>query len=896
MKLPRWVRWRSDAELDEEIHTHLEMEIQANLDRGLSPEDARRAAMRRFGNAALVKERSQDGDPLCRLEILFKDIRHALRGLVRAPGFTLAALVTLALGIGANTAIFQLFDAVLLRSIPVANPHELVLVELADDSAVSRRTASIFAPLSNPVWEQVRDRQDVFQGVMAWGPTTFAPLYWNLDGDSRLLEGLFVSGEFFRVLGVDSLLGRTFTAADDQRACGLPGAVLSHSFWQREFGGDPEVVGSTISINSRQVPVVGVTAAGFSGVWVGRSYDLAVPLCSFATLGAEDGWLDDAGLWWLTVMGRLPTEETPESVNATLASLSPSIFETTLPVDYPADSIDAYLGLTLQAVSGATGVSALRTRYGDPLLFLLATTGLVLLLASTNLANLILARSSAREHELAVRLAIGASSARLVRQSVIESMLLAVGGGVAGLLLATALGRILLAFFGEGLSLDLGVDLRLIGFLAGAATVASVMFGIVPAWRASRLNAAEAMSDGRNASSSAHRGFGFRKVLVVSQVAVSLVLVCGAVLFTGTLVNLLAVDTGFEPDDVFVARVNYEGMGIPQESRVAFKRDVLDRMGAVPGVVSVAETRHVPMGGTGTGMDVWLDGSDPDAREMIGFNFTTEEYLDAMGIPLLAGRDFGREDIGRPVAIVNWTLASRLGLEDPVGGRFHIEGNEIGQTDLGVEIVGLVPDTKYFNTLRADPFPIAFMPTGVASDERPYADFMIRSALPTGDTTTAIRRALDEFGSGVQVDIRPFNETIRNLLLPERLMATLAGFFGVLAMTVASVGLYGVMSYMVTRRKNEIGVRVALGATRRDILALVLSQSGRLVAIGCAAGCALVLAAAGLVRSLVFGIEPRSVETVAFACGLLVFVAAVACYVPARRAARMDAHEALRTE
>jgi predicted permease len=517
---------------------------------------------------------------------------------------------------------------------------------------------------------------------------------------------------------------------------------------------------------------------------------------------------------------------------------------------------------------------------------------LVLLLASTNLANLILARSSAREHEFAVRLAIGASSRRLVRQSMIESALLAIGGGVAGLVVASALSRILLGFFGEGLSLDLPPDFRLIVFLVGAAIIACVTFGAIPAWLASRLNAADAIKDGRNSSSSAQRGFGFRKALVVSQVALSLVLTFGALLFTGTLLNILAVDTGFEPDGVLVARVNYDALKIPQESRIVFKRDLLDRIGGVAGVTSVAETRHVPMGGTGTGLAVWLDGTNPDGQTM-RFNFTTEEYLDTMKIPLLAGRDFSREDIGRPVAIVNRTFGSLLGLENPVGERFQ---TKIAGAGLVVEIVGFVPDTKYDGNLRSGPVPIAFMPTGVNSDARPYTDFMIRSTLPAEGAIAAVRRALDEFGSGIQVEIRLFDQTIRDLLLPERLMAALAGFFGVLALAVASVGLYGVVSFMVIRRKNEIGVRLAMGATRRDILTLVLSQSGRLVAIGCAVGSALALAAAGLARSLVFGIEPRSVETIGLACGVLILVAAAACYFPALRAARVEPHEALRTE
>jgi putative ABC transport system permease protein len=889
MKIPRWLRWRSNVELDEEIEAHLELEIRANLDRGLSPEQARSAAKRRFGNATLVKERAREANPFSRLEIFAKDVRYAFRSLVRAPGFALAALLTLALGIGANTAIYQLFDAVLLRPLPLQSPQELAIVEPADATRVQVRRTSRptgYEPFSNPLWERFRDRQDMFQGVLAWANTD---LRVGHDSESPLARGLFVSGKFFHVLGVNPLLGRTFTAADDQPGCGAPGAVLSHGFWRRQFGGDPAIIGRTVVLNSQQVPIIGVTPAGFSGVEVGRSYDVAVPICSQRMLGAEEGWLDDSTTWWLTVMGRLPAERRLESVNPALEVASRPLFEATLPADYPKDDVEDYLSLSLRAVPGSAGVSALRIRYGDPLLFLMATTGLVLLLACTNLANLILARSSAREHELAVRRAVGASSGRLVRQSMVESALLAIGGGAAGLLVAGALSRLLVDFLGAGLSLDLPVDLRLVGFVAGVAALACVTFGAIPAWRASRPAAIDAINDGRSPASG-RRGFAWRQVLVVAQVALSLVLVFGAVLFTGTLRNLLAVDTGFEPDGVLVARVDYDALEIPQASRVAFKRDVLDRIDRAPGVGSAAEVRHVPMGGTGTGINVWLDGADPAGREPMRLNAMSEAYLETMGIPLLAGRDFDSRDEGDPVAIVNRTFASRLGLKYPVGERFRVEGE-----DIVFEIVGFVPDTNYFN-LREDFPPIAFVPTGLVPDPRPYTDFMIRSTMPAGAVADAVRHAVREVSPRIRTDIRPFNETIRDRLLPERLMATLAGFFGVLAALIAAVGLYGVMSYLVVRRTNEIGIRMALGATRRDILAMVLAQAAKLLAIGFAAGSVLALAAGGLAQSLVFGLEPQSIAMVGLACVLLAFVAAAACYLPAGRAASVEPRDALRAE
>lgn len=821
-----------------------------------------------------------------RLEIFLEDARYALRGLVRAPGFTLAALVILGLGIGANTAIYQLFDAVSMRSLPVPDAQELAIVELADASRVEGRRATRHPPVSNPVWQQFRSRQNMFRAVLAWGNTDFSPLRLGQDGESLVVRGLFVSGEFFSVLGVDPFLGRTFTAADDQPGCGLPGTVLSHSFWQRHFGGDPAVIGTTVLLNSEPVPVIGVSSEGFSGVEVGRPYDLAVPICSYQTLGAEEGWLDDGMTWWLTVMGRLPADGTLQAANAALAALSPSIFEATLPADYRHDGVEDYLSLTLRAVPGEGGVSVLRGRYGDPLVFLLATTGLVLLLASTTLANLILARSSAREHELALRRAIGASSARLVRQSMLESTMLAAGGAAGGLLLAHVLNRVLLGFLGGGLSLDLPVDLRLVVYIAAVAALVCLTFGVVPAWRASRPVAVERPDAGRNPASG--RGFAFRKVLVVSQVALSLVLVFGAVLFTGTLANLLAVDLGFDAEGVLVARVDHDALRIPQQSRVTFKQDLLDRIRSAPGVASAAEVRHVPMGGTGSSITVWLDGADPAGSQPMRLNRVSAGYLQTMGIPLIAGRDFGRSDLGQAVAIVNRTFAGRLGLGEPVGARFRVEG-----WDGALEIVGVVPDTKYFD-LREDFRPIAFVPTGLLPDPRPHTDFMIRST--TGDVAAAVRRAIREVSPQIRADIRPFDQTIRDRLLPERLMATLAGFFGALAALIAAVGLYGVMSSLVQRRRSEIGVRMALGSTRVKILAMVLRQAATLLGIGCAAGSVLALAGAGMVRSLVFGLEPRSISAIGLTSLLLGVVATAACCIPAARAASVAPRDALRNE
>jgi predicted permease len=387
-----------------------------------------------------------------------------------------------------------------------------------------------------------------------------------------------------------------------------------------------------------------------------------------------------------------------------------------------------------------------------------------------------------------------------------------------------------------------------------------------------------------------------RQALVVSQIAVSLVLVFGAVLFAGTLRNLLLVDTGFKPDGVLVARVDYDALEIPQESRAAFKRDVLDRIASVPGIGSAAEVRHVPMGGTGTSVGVGFERAGSAVREGMPFNLVTEGFLETMGIPRIAGRDFERRDHGTRVAIVNRTFAGRLGLENPVGATFRAEADWIeGRPDVVFEIVGYVPDTKYSDQ-REEAQPIVFIPFGVIADPRPFTDFMIRSTMPASAAAAAVKGAIREVSPRIRTDIRPFNETIRDRLLPQRLLATLAGFFGVLAVLVAAVGLYGVMSYLVVRRTNEIGVRMALGASRKNIMALVLTHAARLLTIGCVAGSLLAFGAGGLVQSLVFGLEARSIAPVALACLLFAFVAALACYLPAARAAAVEPREALRRE
>ena len=669
--------------------------------------------------------------------------------------------------------------------------------------------------------------------------------------------------------------------------------VLGHGFWQRAFGGDRSIVGRTIVLNSHRVPVRGVTPPEFTGLEVGRAYDVAVPICAQQALGGGEEWLGDSMVWWLTVMGRLPAGRSLETVTAELEAWSVSLFEESLPAQYPPDRVGSYLNLRLRAVPGSAGVSSLRDRYGDPLLALLAVTGLVLLMVCTNLANLFLARGKGRQHEFAVRRALGASGGHLLRDLSIESIVLAVGGAAGGLALAGVLSGRLLDFLGTDLWLDLSLSGAMVSFVVVAAGLSALLFGLIPAWVASASggdSGLDAVRDGRG-TAGASRGAGLRRVLVVSQVALSFVLLFGALLFASTLRNLLAVDTGFDSSGVAIARVDFRTLELAESSRPAFKLDLLERIRGVPGITSAAEVRHVPMGGTGSSATI-RRGEELPAGVSVRVNGVTPGYLEAMGMPLLAGRAFDPSYApDAPVAIVTQAFASRLGLApNPVGETFRVEGSP--ET---MEIIGVVPDAKYFN-LREDPVPTAFVPKDLLSDVRSYTDFVIRTTLPPVALPDILRQAVAAVSTGIWIDVRPLDDIIGEGLVRERLMSTVSGFFGILAALVAAIGLYGVMSHHVAQRRNEVAVRVALGARRRAIILMVLFQAGALLCVGLALGVVLASVASTAARQFLFGLGSHHVPTYALAAGLLTLTAGIACYLPARRAARTEPQKALRSE
>jgi len=885
-----------DADLDEEMRLHRELREQEEIERGLSPEEARYAAQRRFGNELVLREESQDMWGWSRLENFLQDARYGLRQLRRSPGFAAVALLSLALGIGANTAIFQLLDAVRLRMLPVENPQQLAEVHLTNRRG---RMGSFFnwhAMLTYAIWEKIRANHEPFSGVVA-----FAPDDLNLAprGEVRLVRGLWVSGGFFHVLGVQPLLGRVFTAADDQRGCGAgAGAVVSYSFWQRDLGGDASAVGRKLTIDYHPVEVLGVTPASFFGLEVGHTFDIALPICSQPVFGGEDNYLDTKFDWWLTVIGRLKPGWTLERSTAYLGSISPGIFEATLPPGYDAEHIKKYLAFKLAAYPAGSGISSMRESASDPLGLLLAITGLVLLIACANLANLMLARASAREREIAVRLALGAVRHRLVRQLLSESLLLAAAGAGAGLLLARALARLFTSFLSTRFNevfLNLDPDWRVFAFTAGVAGVATVLFGLMPALRATRIAPGEAMKAGGRGATAGRQRFGMRRILVVSQVAFSLVLLVGALLFTQSLRNLLSADLGFQRTGILIAETDLTQLNLPVERRFVFDRQLLDQIRSTPGVDSAAAAAIVPTSGSSSNRTVWLDGSDAAQAKQPWFNWVTPEYFKTMGTPLLAGRDFNVYDTptSPKVAIVNEAFARQLANgANPVGRRLWQKAG-LGQPQVVYEIVGLVKNTKY-QDLREEFPPLVYVPIAQGTD--PDQPILIRSRVPLSDLTSRVKQTIFATSPDITIQFKTMQNIIYDELVGDRLMATLSGFFGVLAALLAVVGLYGVMSYMVVQRTNEIGIRMTLGAGRGEITRLIIREAGVLLALGLAGGLMLAVAGGRAVGSVLFGLKPYDPWTLAAATTLLAVVAVTASYLPARRATKVDPMVALRYE
>jgi putative ABC transport system permease protein len=883
-----------DAERARELESYLAEAIDDNLARGMTPEQARTAAYRRLGNTTRIREEIYTMNSLGFLETLWQDLRYGARLLRRNPTFAVVAILTLALGTGANTAIFHLVDAVRLRTLPVERPEQLADVRVVQ--APNGRTGmflSRYPMLSYPLYLKIREQQQVFTDLAAWGTTTFDLAE---GGEQRPTQALWVSGNFFSVLGVLPAAGRLLAPSDDVTGC-APAVVLGHAFWQREYGGDPSIAGRTIRLDGHRFDVVGVASKAFTGVDVGRNFDVAAPICAEPIIRGTRTGLQHGDVWFLGGIGRLKPGVTVEQASSHLAGLSRPILEATVSPRYTAQDAKNYQTMVIGARAAASGISGLRRSYGDSLNILLGVTGLVLLIACANLANLMLARATAREREVAVRLAIGASRRRIVRQLLSESLLIAAIGAALGLLVARWFSASLVAFLSASdspLFVDLSFDWRVFTFTLAVAVMACLLFGLAPAVRATRTSPGASMKVGGRGTTEGRERFGIRRALVVVQVALSLVLVVGALLFARSLRNLTSMDPGFRQDGVMTIALDLRKAHVAPDVRAAVNRRLVERVRAIPGVSAAAQAFTTPVGGSFWNNNIIVGGAVQNLS--VNFNAVGPGYFDAMGMQLVAGRDFDARDTaeGPKTAIVTESFVRRfLGGRNPIGQTFQIE-SAVGEPRPFYEVVGVTKDTKY--TDLREPFtPLAHL--AIAQQEPgPVMQLVVRSEVSPSALTTAATRAIAEINPAISIQYQSVKTQVEQSLLQERLMATLSGFFGGLAALIATIGLYGVMSYMVTRRRTEIGVRMALGADGGRVVRMIVREAGVLLAAGLAAGAVLAVFAAKSASTLLYELRPWDPATMAMAIAGLASVTMLAGWIPARRAARLPPTVALREE
>jgi predicted permease len=825
-------------------------------------------------------------------ESALQDLRFALRSLRKSPGFTATAVLTLALGIGANAAIFQLLDAVRLRSLPVANPRTLASIQIHGGNRGFGITAGD-ETLTYPLWEQIHKHQQVFSQVFAWANSG---LSLGQVAQERRARGLWVSGEFFSGLGIAPLRGRVFSAQEDQPGCGLPGVVISYSLWQTEFGGRDSAIGQKLLIEDRPTEVIGITPLGFYGVEVGKKFDFALPFCSLTTFFPGAQTLARRDFFWLNVMGRLKPEMTLQTAAAQIASMSPGLVEATIPSGYNTAMLELYRGFRLAPYPGGSGLSELRKTYDESLWLLLGTTGLVLLIACANLANLMLARGSTREREMAVRLALGASRGRLIQQLLSEGLLLAVGGGVFGILLARVFSRTLVTILStqdQLIELDLNLDWRVLMFTGLLAIATCVLFGLAPAFRGSRAQPGLTLKGQARGSTGGRERFAFQRMLVVSQIAVSLVLLVGALLFVRSFWKLMTIDPGFRQNGILIAVINLKRLDLAPERYENYSNQLLGQIRSLPEVESAAAATHVPFEGSFTS-GVHVGGTEGASK----FTWASPGYFRTMEIPLIAGRDFNERDTRASprVAIVNESFVGKFfGGENPLGRTMRTVA-EPDYPGADYEIVGVVKDTKYEGLREVAPPPQSFAPSSQYPTPGWWTNVFVRSSAPMGSAMAAVRDKLGELNPEIGVTFQIFQQNIEDGLVRERMMALLSGFFGALAALLAMIGLYGVISYIVAMRRNEIGIRMALGASRPNVVSVILRETLQLLVLGVVLGVLLALAATRGASSLLFGLQPHDPLTLIGASALLIAVAFLASCIPALRAARVDPMNALRYE
>jgi putative ABC transport system permease protein len=887
-----------ELELREEMEFHRQMLERDRTREGFDREAAARDARRQFGNPVIAQEYARDAWRLEWLDTLVADIRYGLRAMRKSPGFAFVAILSLALGTGANTAIFTLINALMLKSLPVSRPDELVL--LTQQGGPSKGSVA-FSPA---LWQRIHAEQDVFSSVAVYGATGGGDLG---TGDGRRATIGLVSGGFFSTLGVRPAIGRVLADGDAQAGC-PPVAVITHGFWRDALGARADVLAQPIPINGRSFEIVGVTQPEFFGIEYGAYVPVWVPQCA-ATLFLGAG--PNPGGGW--VIGRLRPGVSIAQSRAHIAALAPRIFETAPDPDRLAERSPLR---TIDVVQFAKGLPFLQERYGEALLILMATVGVVLLVACANIANLLLVRTTARQREISVRLALGASRARIVQQLLTESLLLALIGGAAGVVIAHWGSRGLVAMLSNSVVLDLTPDARVLTFTIGVATATGLLFGLVPAWRAARYarqgmirsresgvtaRAVESlrlnlMSGGRGVAEGQSR-FRLGQALVTVQIALSLVMVVTGLLLVGSWNKLLMIDTGFKAQGVLIAGVGTGSAGLPPDQQAETFNRILERLRSLPGVSSAAAAWITPLGQNARvvlnaeGYTTLL-ATDIETR----LNHVSEGYFRTIGTPLVAGRDFGAGDVvGSPAAvIVNEELARRMyGRVDVIGQRFRVRrSNGLSEP---IEIIGVVGNTTW-GSLREERQPIVYDALRQITEPGRGMNFVMRTDGQMRLLGPAVKAAVGEVNSRLTLTLTSLEQRVGDSIRLPRTLAALSGFFGGFALFLATIGLYGIVSHTVGRRRNEIGVRIALGAMPSRIIGMVLGETARVVIAGVVMGVGLTLVATRLVSSFLYGMSSDDPSTLVLSAVILMSVSFGAALIPARRAARMNPVTALRED
>jgi predicted permease len=941
--MKRGDRKRHLSDLESDIQNHIEIETQDNIARGMSPEEARYAAMRKFGNVTRVMEDTREVWAITWLDHLVQDLRFALRGIRKSPLFATVVVLTLALGIGANTAIFTIIDSVMLRAIPVSNPRDLFVFSWKarnDPDYTGRSSYADCAPeleCSLPM--------PFFRSILAQAPDTFSsatafagPLPVNLSGnaDAAIVQGTYVSGNFFSMMGVPMYLGRPLGPTDDTVAA--PGAiVLDYNYWRRAFASDPNVVGRAVHLNQTAVTIVGVADPRFTNFTPGKFQDFYMPI-SLVTRVRSEWWsgndrLFDPASFWLTVIGRLQPGVSVAQAQAVATAIFRNVtIHGTRAVFREAGQPTIQLTPAMQGLRGETAQIA-------PMLYLMmVAVGIVLLIACANVAGLMLARSARRQKEMALRIAIGAGRGRIVRQLLTESVLLSTLGGALGILLAVWGVHAITHFAAVGMNdtfpYVIEPNARVLTFTVAVTFLTGILFGLVPARRCARVDVNPALkeSSSSQAKTSTRRWLRLGDALVVAQVALSILVVVGAGLCVRSLQNLRNLNPGFETNNILLFGVDPVLAGYNEARTMQFCRDLQQRLAALPGVLSVSYSGEALLSDSRSGQDVHLDGAPAQSNVNIDVMTIGLDFLATMKVPLVAGRTFEPRDFAStaatdqvvakaqeaataaakkqsvpanslqfpPIAappipvLVNRTLAEKFfPNQNPIGKHFGPSDHnpDPGGLQPGYSIIGVVADTKY-DSLRRETAPAMYMP--LTSNA---VHFELRTAQGPELLVPAVREVVAGADRNLPIfQVMPQSEQVDRLLFQERLVARVSTFFGVLTLALACFGLYGLLSYEVAWRTRELGIRMALGAQSRDIFSLVIKQVIAIVAVGLAVGVAAALGVTRFMSDMLYNVRPNDPGTIAGVAALLAAVALIACYLPARRAIHTDLIIALRHE